>query len=45
MEGQYEDAAKCFQRALELRPTFYQEAKTNLQRALEKLQETRKDGG
>jgi tetratricopeptide (TPR) repeat protein len=44
IDGQYEEAAKCFQRALELRPTFYQEAKTNLQRALEKLQETRKDG-
>jgi tetratricopeptide (TPR) repeat protein len=44
MDGRYEEAAKCFQRALELRPTFYQEAKTNLQRALEKMQETRKDG-
>jgi tetratricopeptide (TPR) repeat protein len=44
MDGQYEEAAKCFQRAIEIRPTFYQEAKTNLQRALEKLQETRKDG-
>ena len=33
MDGQYEEAAKCFQRALELRPTFYEEAKTNLQRA------------
>ncbi len=42
--GQYEDAAKCFQRALELRPTFYDEAKANLQRALEKLQESRQDG-
>ncbi|MFA5110165.1 MAG: tetratricopeptide repeat protein, partial [Desulfobaccales bacterium] len=28
MDGHYEDAAKCFQRAMELRPTFYQEAKT-----------------
>ncbi len=37
MDGRYEEAAKCFQRAMELRPTFYQEAKTNLQRALEKL--------
>ena len=45
MAGQYEDAAKCFQRAIELRPTFYDEAKTNLQRALEKLQQTRKDDG
>jgi tetratricopeptide (TPR) repeat protein len=45
MDGHYEQAAKCFQRALELRPTFYEEAKTNLQRALEKMQETRKGGG
>jgi tetratricopeptide (TPR) repeat protein len=44
MDGRYEEAAKCFQRALELRPSFYEEAKTNLQRALEKMQETRKDG-
>jgi tetratricopeptide (TPR) repeat protein len=43
MAGHYEEAAKCFQRAIELRPVFYQEAKTNLQRALEKLQQTRKD--
>jgi tetratricopeptide (TPR) repeat protein len=45
MDGQYEEAAKCFQRALELRPTFYQEAKVNLHRALEKLQQSRKDAG
>ena len=38
LEGRYEDAAKCFQKALDLRPTFYEEAKVNLQRALEKLQ-------
>lgn len=44
MDGRYEESAKCFQRALELRPVFYEEAKTNLQRALEKMQETRKDG-
>jgi tetratricopeptide (TPR) repeat protein len=44
MDGQYEDAAKCFQRAIELRPTFYSEAKDNLQRALEKLQQSVKDG-
>jgi tetratricopeptide (TPR) repeat protein len=44
MDGQYEEAAKCFQKAMELRPTFYQEAKTNLQRALEKLQESRQGG-
>jgi tetratricopeptide (TPR) repeat protein len=45
MAGQYEDAAKCFQRAIELRPTFYEEAKTNLQRALEKLHQMRKNNG
>jgi tetratricopeptide (TPR) repeat protein len=45
MAGQYEDAAKCFQRAIELRPTFYDEAKTNLQRALEKLHQMRKNDG
>ena len=44
MDGHYEEAAKCFQRALELRPIFYQDAQTNLQRALEKMQQTRKDG-
>lgn len=44
LEGRYEDAAKCFQRALDLRPTFYPEAKANLQRALEKLQETKQGG-
>jgi len=43
MDGKYEDAARCFQRAIEIRPTFYQEAKNNLQRALERLQESRKD--
>ena len=43
LEGHYEEAAKCFQKALELRPTFYEEAKTNLQRALEKLQESGKE--
>jgi len=42
-DGQYGDAAKCFQKAMDLRTTFYQEAKTNLQRALEKLQQSRKD--
>jgi tetratricopeptide (TPR) repeat protein len=44
MDGQYEQAAKCFQRAIELKPTFYEDARANLQRALEKLQETHKDG-
>uniref|UniRef100_A0A7C3V3W9 Tetratricopeptide repeat protein n=1 Tax=Desulfobacca acetoxidans TaxID=60893 RepID=A0A7C3V3W9_9BACT len=43
LEGHYEDAAKCFQKALELRPTFYEEAKTNLERALEKLQHNGKE--
>lgn len=43
LEGRYEDSAKCFQKALDLRPTFYEEAKTNLQRALEKMQETGKE--
>ncbi len=42
IDGKYEVAAKCFQKALELRPTFYQEAKNNLDRALEKLQESKK---
>ena len=41
LAGRYEDAAKCFQKALDLRPTFYEEAKVNLQRALEKLQQTK----
>ena len=44
-EGRFEEAAKCFQKAIELRPTFYQEAKNNLQRALEKLHQSRKDDG
>jgi tetratricopeptide (TPR) repeat protein len=43
--GQYEEAAKCFQRAIELRPTYYGEAKSNLQKALEKLHQVRKDDG
>lgn len=42
-DGQYEEAAKCFQRALDIRTTFYPEAKTNLQRALEKLHLARSD--
>ncbi|MBI4795074.1 MAG: tetratricopeptide repeat protein [Deltaproteobacteria bacterium] len=42
-DGQYEEAAKCFQKALDLRTTFYPEAKANLQRALEKLQLAQKD--
>ena len=43
MDGKYEEAAKCFQQAIELRTTFYGEAKANLQRALEKLHQSRKD--
>lgn len=39
LDGRYLEAAKCFKKALELRPTFYQEAKENLGRALQKLQE------
>jgi len=39
MEGRYEEAARCFQKAIELRPYYYEEAKINLQRALEKLHE------
>jgi len=45
LAGQYEEAAKCFQRAIELRPTFYGEAKSNLQKALEKLHQVQKDDG
>lgn len=45
MEGRFEEAARCFQRALELRPTFYSEAKANLQRALEKLHQVRLNDG
>jgi tetratricopeptide (TPR) repeat protein len=42
-EGKYEEAAKCFQRAIELRPIFYGEAKANLQKALEKIHEAGND--
>ena len=41
-DGRYEEAAKCFQKAIDLRPTFYQEARNNLQRALEKLHQSKK---
>jgi tetratricopeptide (TPR) repeat protein len=37
MDGRYEEAAKCFQHAIELRPSFYGEARANLKRVLEKL--------
>jgi Flp pilus assembly protein TadD len=43
-DGRYEEAAKCFQKAIDLRPTFYQEARSNLQKALEKLHQSGKDG-
>ena len=39
LDHRYSEAARCFQKALELRPTFYQEAKVNLNKALERLQE------
>jgi tetratricopeptide (TPR) repeat protein len=45
MDGCYEEAARCFQRALELRPTFYHEAKANLNRALEKLHQVQNNDG
>jgi tetratricopeptide (TPR) repeat protein len=38
LEHRYAEAARCFQKALELRPTFYQEAKVNLDKALANLQ-------
>lgn len=34
LEGRYEEAARCFQKALDLRPTYYEEAKANLDKAL-----------
>jgi tetratricopeptide (TPR) repeat protein len=39
LDHRYDEAARCFQKALELRPTFYEEAKGNLDKALSKLQE------
>jgi Flp pilus assembly protein TadD len=39
LEQRYAEAARCFQKALELKPTFYQEAKVNLDKALARLQE------
>ncbi|MFP3866531.1 MAG: tetratricopeptide repeat protein [Desulfobacteraceae bacterium] len=41
MDGQYQEAAKCFQLALELSPTFYDKAKANLDRTLKKLNEVK----
>jgi tetratricopeptide (TPR) repeat protein len=43
VDGRYEEAAKCFQRAIELKPSFYAEAQANLQRALEKLHQVEKN--
>jgi tetratricopeptide (TPR) repeat protein len=39
MAGRYEEAAKCFQKAIDSRPHYYEEAKINLHRAMEKLQQ------
>jgi tetratricopeptide (TPR) repeat protein len=39
LDHRYDEAAHCFQKALELKPTFYQEAKVNLDKALARLQE------
>ncbi len=38
LDGRYEEAARCFQQALELRPVYYEEAKINLEKALARLQ-------
>jgi Flp pilus assembly protein TadD len=39
LEHRYAEAARCFQKALELRPTFYQEAQVNLEKTLSMIQE------
>jgi Flp pilus assembly protein TadD len=39
LEHRYAEAARCFQKALELRPTFYEEAKINLDKALARVQD------
>jgi tetratricopeptide (TPR) repeat protein len=39
LEQRYAEAARCFQKALELKSTFYQEAKVNLDKALARLQQ------
>ena len=41
LEHRYAEAARCFQKALDLRPTYYQEAKVNLEKALARLQDER----
>jgi|GEM_PF-444043 len=38
LDGRYQDAARFFQKALDLRPVYYEEAKVNLDKALAKLQ-------
>lgn len=39
LEERYAEAARCFQKALDLRPTYYQEARVNLDKALARLRE------
>jgi Tfp pilus assembly protein PilF len=39
LDHRYNEAVQCFQKALDARPTFYQEAKVNLDKSLAKLQE------
>jgi Flp pilus assembly protein TadD len=41
LEHRYGEAARCFQKALDLRPVYYQEAKVNLEKALARLQDER----
>jgi Flp pilus assembly protein TadD len=41
LDHRYAEAARCFQRALDLRPSYYQEAKINLEKTLARLQEER----
>lgn len=38
LDGRYEEAAHCFQKALDLRPTYYEEARVNLDKTLARLQ-------
>ncbi len=38
LDGRYEEAARCFQKALDLRPTYYEEARVNLDKTLARLQ-------
>lgn len=39
LEHRYAEAARCFQKALDLRPMHYEEAKVNLEKALARLQD------